>query len=216
MSYPLLALDAASGRSYGCLLFSATKRFVAESEGSRAHSRSLMPMLEELLEQAGIGWRDLKMLALGIGPGSFTGLRIAAASMAGINASLQLPVLPFSSLAVTAVQADCEEPIYVLEDARADEVYVGRYQGAVTKSEERCLRWSEVAALAPSIYTSVELPPVELVGWQRYEAVLHRGEAMAMVIDEVMQQMPAELPRYVEPAYLQVSQAEKNISREKA
>jgi len=216
LNFPVLALDAAVGRSFGCLLLADGRRLVDESQGDRAHSQTLMPMLEGLLEQAGIGWSDLKLLALGIGPGSFTGLRIAAASMAGINASLQLPVLSFSSLAVTALQADCEDELYVLEDARAGEVFVGRYRGATALLEERCRRWDAIAELEPSIYTSAAVPPVELAGWQRFEPALHRGEAMGMAVQEAMRTMPDDLPRYVEPAYLQISQAEKNLAKRHA
>lgn len=210
MNHPVIALDAASGRSYGSLIMPDGTTLVGESEGSRAHSQTLMPMLEELLARAGISWRDLQMLALGIGPGSFTGLRIAAAAMAGINASLQLPVLPVSSLAITAIQADYEGPLYVLEDARAGEVFSGRYHGAAAMQDDACLRWDELAAVEPGPYTSAALPPVELTGWQRFEPALHRGEAMAMVVGEALRQPLKELPKYVQPSYLQISQAEKN------
>lgn len=212
MNLPLLALDAAVGHSYGCLLLADGTHCVAQSEGSRAHSQTLMPMLEGLLAEGGITWSDLKMLALGIGPGSFTGLRIAAASMAGINASLQLPVLPFSSLAVTAMQADCEEQLYVLEDARAGEVFVGCYLGGEATQPDACRRWDDVAALPAAGYTSAAMPPVTPEGWRRFEPALHRGEAMAMVIEASMRQLPDRLPKFVEPAYLQVSQAEKNLN----
>lgn len=215
MNYPLLALDAAVGRSFGCLILSGGERFTAESEGSRAHSQTLMPMLESLLQQGGIGWGELKMLALGVGPGSFTGLRIAAASMAGINASLQLPVLPFSSLAVTAMQADSEGALYVLEDARAGEVFVGYYQGGEPLQKDGCIGWDELNDVTPGAYTSAAMPPVELTGWNRFEPLLHRGEAMALVIEGALQKPLPELARYVEPAYLQVSQAERNLKREK-
>jgi len=211
LNFPLLALDAAVGRSFGCLILADGKYLVAESEGSRAHSQTLMPMLENLLGEGGVSWNDLKMLALGIGPGSFTGLRIAAASMSGVNASLQLPVLPFSSLAVTAVQADCDGPLYVFEDARAGEVFVGRYRGSEALLEDSCQSWDDLAVIPDGDYTSAAMPPVDLPGWQRFEPALHRGEAMAMVIESRLQEKPMDLPRYIEPAYLQRSQAEKNL-----
>lgn len=215
MNYPLLALDAAIGRSYGCLLLSETEKFFDVSEGDRAHSQTLMPMLGGLLGQGGIDWSDLKMLALGIGPGSFTGLRIAAASLAGINASLQLPVLPFSSLAVTAVQADSEEQLYVFEDARAGEVFVGCYLRGEQLQEEVCMRWSDLTGHDTSSYTSAAMPPVEMIGWNRFEPSLHRGEAMAMVIGMMLKKKLPELSKYPELAYLQISQAEKNLLKEK-
>ncbi len=167
-------------------------------------------MLEGLLNRADINWKELNMLALGVGPGSFTGLRIAAAALAGINASLRLPVLPLSSLAITAVQAGCQEPLYVLEDARAGEVFVGRYRGASAMQNDRCISWDELYATGPCDYTSVATPPATLAGWHRFEPALHRGEAMTIAVREMMERETlSNLPKYVQPAYLQISQAER-------
>lgn len=212
MNYPLLALDAASGRSYACLLLSDEKALFAESEESRGHSKSLMPMLASLLERAGIGWKDLKMLGLGIGPGSFTGLRIAAASLAGINASLQLPVIPVSSLAVTAARADHDGDIWVLEDARAGEVFAGHYRQRKPLQEEACNSWESIKAIEPAFYISESEAPVDLVDWVRLEAVTGRAEALASVIRTALPDVqPETLPIYPQPVYLQMSQAEKTL-----
>ena len=212
MNYPLLALDAASGRSYACLLLSDEKALFAESEESRGHSKSLMPMLESLLERGDIRWKDLKMLGLGVGPGSFTGLRIAAAALAGINASLQLPVLPVSSLAVTAARADHDHDIWVLEDARAGEVFVGHYQQGRSIDEDVCNRWESIGDIEPSFYIAESEPPVSLVGWAKLEAVTGRAEALASVVRMAMVDAQLEqLPIYPQPVYLQISQAEKTL-----
>jgi len=213
LNYPLLALDAASGRSYACLLLSDSEALFAESEESRGHSKSLMPMLASLLERADIGWKDLKMLGLGVGPGSFTGLRIAAASLAGINASLQLPVVTVSSLAVTAARADHEGDVWVLEDARAGEVFAGRYLAGRAEQKDACDAWESVRTIEPAFYISESEPPVDLAGWVRLEAVTDRAEALAQVIRGTLAELDTvkELPIYPQPVYLQMSQAEKNL-----
>jgi len=212
LNYPLLALDAASGRSYACLLLSDDKALFAESEESRGHSKSLMPMLESLLERGDIGWKDLKMLGLGIGPGSFTGLRIAAAALAGINASLQLPVVPVSSLAVTAARADHDGDVWVLEDARAGEVFVGHYRQGHPIEEDACNRWESTGNIEPSFYIAESDPPVDLVDWAKLEAVTGRAEALASVIRMRLAAVQTEsLPIYPQPVYLQISQAEKTL-----
>ncbi len=212
MNYPLLALDAASGRSHACLLSSDDETLFAESEESRGHSKSLMPMLESLLERGGIQWRDLKMLGLGVGPGSFTGLRIAAAALAGINASLQLPVVPVSSLAVTAARADHDGDVWVFEDARAGEVFVGRYLDGEAEQEDTCNTWESVQVIEPAYYISESEPPVDLTGWVRLEAVTGRADALASVIRTTLVNVqPGSLPVYPQPVYLQMSQAEKTL-----
>jgi len=212
LNYPLLALDAALGRGSAALLLPDGKLLAAESEGDRSHSRTLVPMLEGLLSQAGLGWSDLRMLALGIGPGSFTGLRIAAATLAGINASLALPTLPVSSLAITAAQAGRDDELWVLEDARAGEVFVGHYQGCRAITDDRCISWEALQEEETASYVSVSIPPVPLQGWQQLERPVARTEAMAKVIRALIQHVePDDLPRYVQPAYLQITQAERNL-----
>ncbi len=184
----------------------------AESEGDRSHSRTLVPMLEGLLSRAGLGWSDLHMLALGIGPGSFTGLRIAAATLAGINASLALPVLPVSSLAITAAQAESDDALWVLEDARAGEVFVGHYQSCRAIMDDCCISWEALQEKGPASYVSVSTPPLSLQGWQRLEMPFARTEALARVVREAVRDVKqGDLPRYVQPAYLQISQAERNL-----
>jgi tRNA threonylcarbamoyl adenosine modification protein YeaZ len=218
LNYPLLALDAASGQSFASLLLSDDEALYAESEGSSGHSQSLMPMLEGLLTRAGISWKDLKMLGLGVGPGSFTGLRIAAASLAGINASLQLPVVPVSSLAVTAARAASNEALWVFEDARAGEAFVGCYHQGEPLHDEVCEKWSAVADIEASQFVAESDPPVELKGWQRLGLKLNRSEALAVVIRSSLKRViPGDLPRYPQPVYLQMSQAEKNqLAKERA
>jgi len=218
LSYPLLALDAASGQSFACLLLSGKEAIYAESEGSRGHSQSLMPMLEGLLARAGITWKDLKMLALGVGPGSFTGLRIAAASLAGINASLQLPVLPLSSLAVTAARTGDDRPVWVLEDARAGEVFVGHYHHGKALQDDACEKWSAIEDVEPSRYAAESETPVEPTGWNRLALRVGRSEALAVVVRQGLTGIePGTLPLYPQPAYLQMSQAEKNqLAKERA
>lgn len=212
MNYPLLALDAALGRGSAILLLPDGELLVAESEGDRSHSRTLVPMLEGLLSQAGLGWPDLRMLALGIGPGSFTGLRIAAATLAGINASLALPTLSVSSLAITAAQAGSDDELWVLEDARAGEVFVGHYQGCRAITDDRCISWEALQEENPASYVSVSTPPMLLQGWQRLEMPVARTEALARMIQEALRDVePDDLPRYVQPAYLQITQAERNL-----
>ncbi len=207
-----MALDAALGRGSAILLLPDGELLAAESEGDRSHSRTLVPMLEGLLSQAGLGWSDLRMLALGIGPGSFTGLRIAAATFAGINASLALPTLSVSSLAITAAQAGSDDALWVLEDARAGEAFVGHYQSCRAITDDRCISWEAVQKEDPASYVSVSMPPLLLQGWQRLEMPFARTEALARVVQEALRDVEqGDLPRYVQPAYLQISQAERNL-----
>lgn len=158
------------------------------------------------------------MLGLGVGPGSFTGLRIAAAALAGMNASLQLPVVTVSSLAVTAARSDHDGDLWVLEDARAGEVFMGRYHHGKGVQDDACEKWSAVEDMTPACFVAESDPPVELAGWQRLVLNSGRSQALAAVVRaELKDVKPDSLPVYPQPLYLQMSQAEKNqLAKERA
>jgi len=123
----ILALDAACGEIAACIIRHGHRHILQADDASNTgvtRSTAIIPALNQLLEQAGLNWKQLDVLALGAGPGSFTGLRIAAATLAGLNAGLRLPIIHLSSLAITARQTETKGPVRVLEDARAGEVFL--------------------------------------------------------------------------------------------
>jgi len=99
----------------------------------RAHTRILMPMIDRLLQQAGLSVGDLDAIVLGNGPGSFIGMRIGASVAQGLCYAAQLKIVPVSSLAALAAEVIAEhdaERVIVAQDARMQEIYVGRYRRA--------------------------------------------------------------------------------------
>ncbi|MHB8415340.1 MAG: tRNA (adenosine(37)-N6)-threonylcarbamoyltransferase complex dimerization subunit type 1 TsaB [Acidiferrobacteraceae bacterium] len=92
----------------------------------QGHAARLLPMVDEVLAEAGVGLVALDALAYGQGPGSFTGLRIAAAVVQGLAFGINRPVVPVSTLAVLAqsLEAACS---LIAIDARMDQVYWGAY-----------------------------------------------------------------------------------------
>jgi tRNA threonylcarbamoyladenosine biosynthesis protein TsaB len=77
-------------------------RFSRYSEEPRSHTRLIMTMIDEVLAEAGLKIADLDALAVSIGPGSFTGLRIGFATVQGLAFGADLPVIPVSTLEVMA------------------------------------------------------------------------------------------------------------------
>ena len=98
---------------------------------ARAHARLILPMIDQLLSRAGVPRSRLDGITFGCGPGSFTGLRIAASVVQGMAWPLGLPVFPRSSLELLARSAAAEAGavldqaagVLTLMDARMDEVY---------------------------------------------------------------------------------------------
>ena len=97
----------------------------------RLHAQKLLPMIKDLLAEAGIELSAVDAIAFGRGPGAFTGVRIAIGVVQGLAFALERPVLPISNLAVLAQRAFREHgatQVASAIDARMDEVYWGCYR----------------------------------------------------------------------------------------
>lgn len=91
----------------------------------------LLPMIDQLMANCGISASDLDGVAFGAGPGSFTGLRIAAATAQGIAFGVDIGVIPVSSLQAVAQGVYAEQQssrVAVAFDARMDEVYWAAFE----------------------------------------------------------------------------------------
>lgn len=99
-------------------------------DGARRHAAAVLPILERLLEEAGIGLPGIRGVLLADGPGSFTGLRVGASLAKALADSRGLPVLAASSLMARAHAADRGEgrPMLVTSDALRGDVYAAVYR----------------------------------------------------------------------------------------
>jgi len=99
------------------------------AEGERiGHVTRLLPLALELLDEAGIDWRALDRLAVGIGPGTFTGLRIGVATARALAQAHALPLVGVSTLRALATGADTgERPVLAVLDARRSEGFAAAW-----------------------------------------------------------------------------------------
>ncbi len=104
----------------------------------RGQSERLVPLLEELLAEGGVTWRDLHALGVGIGPGNFTGIRIGVATARGLALGLGIPAVGVSGFDA----ADAPAGATVLIDAPRGQVYARGPDG-----EARFLTSDEAAGL---------------------------------------------------------------------
>ncbi|HDZ45940.1 hypothetical protein LCGC14_0168040 [marine sediment metagenome] len=181
MPLHLLALDASSSACSAALLRqddAGTECLARFEMTPRAHTRRLMPMVDEVLAEAQLSPSQLDAVAFGRGPGSFTGLRIAAGVAQGLAFGLDCPLLGVSTLEALALQAHRRyhlRHVVTALDARMGEVYAATWH---------CLKdtitpMSDEAVLAPE---ALRLPSGETdwvgVGsgftlWERFSTSVH-------------------------------------------
>lgn len=124
---PLLAFDTARAHCAACLLVGDTVT-VRVDEMARGQAEHLMPMLEEVLAEQGLGWNDLAAIAVGTGPGNFTGIRISVAAARGLALGLGIPAVGVTHLEAQA--AELPRPVTALCPAPRGQVYLQTFDKA--------------------------------------------------------------------------------------
>ncbi|HEX5309535.1 MAG TPA: tRNA (adenosine(37)-N6)-threonylcarbamoyltransferase complex dimerization subunit type 1 TsaB [Solirubrobacteraceae bacterium] len=92
------------------------------------HSTRLLGLAAELLDRAGLRWNDLQRIAVGVGPGTFTGLRVGLASAHGLALSSSAELVGVSSLRALSLNAREQPRVLAAVDARRGELFVAGYQ----------------------------------------------------------------------------------------
>lgn len=124
----ILALDTATGNCSAAVLIDG-QLTARERLLERGHAECILLMIDEVLAEAGVALAGLTAIAFGRGPGSFTGVRLAASVTQGLAHGAGIPVVPVSDLAAVAQrvlgEAAAAERVLVCNDARMREVYWG-------------------------------------------------------------------------------------------
>src|ERR1700684_3399861 len=104
------------------------------------HATELLAMTAQLLAEAGVAWSALDRIAVGVGPGTFTGLRVGIATARGLAQSLSVELVGVSSLSALAREATLEGGgVLAVIDARRGEVFVDPFDGEVELFEPQVL-----------------------------------------------------------------------------
>ena len=129
----VLSFDTAAAHCAAALV-SGDQILGAMSEPlSKGQAERLIPMLEELLTGAGKSWRDLDLIAVGIGPGNFTGVRISVSAARGLALSLGIPAVGVSVFETLAYGT--KDYLKISRDARRGMVFSQEFEDGIPLGE---------------------------------------------------------------------------------
>ncbi|HET8672189.1 MAG TPA: tRNA (adenosine(37)-N6)-threonylcarbamoyltransferase complex dimerization subunit type 1 TsaB [Thermoleophilaceae bacterium] len=209
----VLGFDTSTAASSACLLRADGEAFevVPPEEALTAppaHARELMPAIAHVMERAGVDYADLDAIAVGVGPGTFTGLRIGVASARALAHANGLDVHAISSLAALAQGIDAELRLPLI-DAKRGELFAALYEG----DEER---WPAFAATPEALIERVRNDALTVMaagdGSLRFRDQLEAGgiavgpagghAVRALNICRLTARVPASSPDAILPNYL--------------
>ncbi|MBO0842179.1 MAG: tRNA (adenosine(37)-N6)-threonylcarbamoyltransferase complex dimerization subunit type 1 TsaB [Nocardioides sp.] len=162
----LLAFDTATPQVSVALYSPDAGEVVAEAVSDRAmkHGEQLAPLIEQVMASAGLVRQDLTAIAVGAGPGPFTGLRVGLVTARTLGFVLDIPVYAACSLDVLAVEVAAKSLVtsrfVVATDARRKEVYLASYDADGTRLEGPVVaRPADVATDVPVVGEGAALYP---------------------------------------------------------
>lgn len=177
---PVLAFDTSTSRGVVALARGTglLGQVILPHQGR--HASTLLPTVRDLVEAEGLTLQDLGAVVVGAGPGSFTGVRVAAATARGLVRGAGLPLVPVSSLAAAAVEPLLQDlsPICICFDARGDRVFAGAWgleDGLLVEHLEPC------ATTVSGVLAALEdrgLPGLRMAGdgaWRHRSSFEERG-----------------------------------------
>ncbi len=178
----MLAIDTSTSLVGAAVLRDDADPVAASAEGPRAQTELLAPLVERVLAEAGVAPRELSDIAVGTGPGPFTGLRVGMVTAVTMGYALGVPVHGVCSLDALAEQgaAGLEGELLVATDARRREVYWARYAAV----DGRARRLSEPAVDRPAdLHPDVRSLPTVGRGPLLYPDLLTGGTGPAGPLD---------------------------------
>ncbi|MDI1361010.1 tRNA (adenosine(37)-N6)-threonylcarbamoyltransferase complex dimerization subunit type 1 TsaB [Methylotenera sp.] len=150
----ILAFDT-STEYLSLALLKGGETFNYDCNAGQTHSQIILPQIQALLDSANLQLSDLQGIAFGAGPGSFTGVRIAAGVAQGLGFGANLPVVSVCTLLALA-EASMADKVIACLDARMGEVYHAAYE----KMDDT---WQRI--IEPGLYKPDAVPAIEGAGW---------------------------------------------------
>jgi tRNA threonylcarbamoyladenosine biosynthesis protein TsaB len=195
----------------------------------RRHAESLTPMIQFVMQQAEVEMSDLSAVAIDVGPGLFTGMRVGIAAAQSIAWALELPMIPVCSLDVVAMNAHWSESVVAASlDARRGEVYWALYrmrglgvepqritEPVVSSPEDLAVhladRGEEIVCVGSGFDRHQEV--FQALQWAQFLGASGSYPSATHLVTLAGQRLAADdtvLPGAVEPMYLRAPDAEIN------
>lgn len=151
----LLAIDCATNACSAALWLNGALGPRRHAVMRRGHGEALLPMVAEIMAEAGLNFADLRAIATTTGPGAFTGIRIGLSAARGFALAAGLPVIGVTTLeAVAAAQDGENHPLLVALDSKRKDIYVQLFApDGATLSEPLSRLPEEIEAILPKAQT---------------------------------------------------------------
>lgn len=191
-AYPLLlALDTATK----CSTVALTRGTLMDGEvlacvslsSSITHSRRIISSVDRLFEDTETKWRDIGAVAVGMGPGSFTGLRIGMATAKGFAAAAEKKLVGVSTLDALAAMCVTDQTIIAVMDARKKQVYTAKYHR--DQNNGSLTRLSDIKVVSPEHIVLDPSEEVVMIG----DGVISYGEMWKERLGDLVRFAPMHL-----------------------
>ena len=222
----VLALETATSRSSVAILQNDELLGEVECDSSRSLTTQIIPAIHELLEVTSLKMTNLEGLAVSIGPGTFTGLRVGLATMTAFRLALGIPLVGVSTLEGLAWNLPAGElPIMCTVAIRADVVYWSRFRwqqqtlmrittDQVGTIDQICEELTEPTVLLGDGWlqnkeglSAHNLPIVEAPSEAMWPSAKSVGQAGRKLLEEGHYLSEGCAPRYIQPSYAKTSQS---------
>ena len=220
-----LGMDTSTMRTSVGIIKDDEELLSYEISGSMYHSEELTNIIEESLNKLNLKIKDIDLFSVGVGPGSFTGVRIAVTIARIFASSTQKNIISVSSLMATALSYEGNEIIVPIVDARRNRAYFGLYTN--NNQEISCIKEDSLMDI-DEIIKLVENKKVALVGsgattfkdkfMEKCEVIvpkfnLIRGANIAKLGKINFEKYGADKIEDVLPNYINIPQALENIKK---
>jgi tRNA threonylcarbamoyladenosine biosynthesis protein TsaB len=129
---PILSIETSGNKCSAALYYSESEYFEKTVTGKHIHSQKLLTIIDELLSEKNISIKTIKSIAISVGPGSFTGLRIGMSVAKGLAFGIEIPIIPVPTYEALALQISSEikniEKFVVANSVNVDELYAAEYK----------------------------------------------------------------------------------------